>query len=77
MAALTREEWWLHERPRVDMRRSLDGLSRFLATARVAKHRLFAWVDATTLPDSQIIAFARDDDYSSACSTRGRTNSGR
>ncbi|MDP8972026.1 MAG: hypothetical protein M3N45_02365 [Actinomycetota bacterium] len=59
----TRAEWWLHERPRVDMRRGLDGLSRFLATARVAKHRLFAWVEAATLPDSQIIVFARADDY--------------
>jgi type II restriction/modification system DNA methylase subunit YeeA len=38
-------------------------LSRFLATARVAKHRLFAWVEAKTLPDSQIIAFASEGDY--------------
>ena len=60
----TRAEWWLHERPRVDMRRALDGLKRYLATARVAKHRLFVWLEGTTLPDSQIIAFARDDDYS-------------
>ncbi|MDP9487788.1 MAG: class I SAM-dependent DNA methyltransferase, partial [Actinomycetota bacterium] len=60
----TRVEWWLHERPRVDMRRALDGLTRYLATARVAKHRLFVWLEGTTLPDSQIIAFARDDDYS-------------
>jgi len=53
----------LHERPRVDMRRGLSGLSRFLATARVSKHRLFAWLEATTLPDSATIAFAREDDY--------------
>ncbi len=59
----TRKKWWLHERPRVEMRNALDGLSRYLATARVAKHRLFVWLDAATLPDSQVIAFARDDDY--------------
>ncbi len=59
----TRPEWWLHERPRVDMREALTGLSRYLATARVAKHRLFVWLDEATLPDSQIIAFAHDDDY--------------
>jgi type II restriction/modification system DNA methylase subunit YeeA len=29
----------------------------------VAKHRLFAWIDGNTLPDSQIIVFARQDDY--------------
>jgi type II restriction/modification system DNA methylase subunit YeeA len=59
----TRAEWWLHERPRVDMREALNGLPRFLATARVAKHRLFVWLDGSTLPDSQVIAFAREDDY--------------
>lgn len=32
-------------------------------TPRVAKHRLFVWVDAKVLPDSAVIAFARDDDY--------------
>ena len=59
----TRSEWWLHERPRVDMRRAFADLSRFLGTPRVTKHRLFVWLDETTLPDSQVIAFARDDDY--------------
>nr|MDP9473895.1 class I SAM-dependent DNA methyltransferase [Chloroflexota bacterium] len=59
----TIREWWLHERPRVEMRTALAGLPRFLGTARVAKHRLFAWLDGSTLPDSQIIVFARDDDY--------------
>ncbi|MET8351462.1 type IIL restriction-modification enzyme MmeI [Micromonospora sp. NPDC005206] len=34
-----------------------------LATPRVAKYRLFAWLPTTTLPDSQLIVFARDDDY--------------
>jgi type II restriction/modification system DNA methylase subunit YeeA len=59
----TRSEWWLHERPRVDMREALTGLARFLATARVAKHRLFVWLDRTTLPDTRLFVFARDDDY--------------
>ena len=58
-----RDLWWIHMEPRPAMRRARDGLPRFLATARVAKHRLFIWLEGTTLPDSQIIAFARDDDY--------------
>jgi len=58
-----RDLWWIHMEPRPAMRQALTGSSRFLATARVAKHRLFAWLQDTTLPDSQIIAFARDDDY--------------
>ncbi len=59
----TRAEWWLHERPRVEMRHALNGLPRFLCTPRVSKHRLFVWLQAGTLPDSATIAFARDDDY--------------
>jgi type II restriction/modification system DNA methylase subunit YeeA len=59
----TIEQWWLHERPRVDMREALAGLSRYIITPRVSKHRLFAWVAAGTLADSATIVFARDDDY--------------
>ena len=44
------------------MWRALDGLPRFIATPRVAKHRLFVWLDARTLPDSQVIVVARDGD---------------
>jgi hypothetical protein len=29
----------------------------------VTKHRLFVWLTPETLPDHQLIAFARDDDY--------------
>jgi hypothetical protein len=39
------------------------GLARFLATPRVAKHRIFVWVPAGTLPDSRVYVFARSDDY--------------
>lgn len=59
----TISSWWLHERPRVDMRNAMKGLSRYIATPRVAKHRVFAWLPAATLPDCALIAFARDDDY--------------
>jgi type II restriction/modification system DNA methylase subunit YeeA len=56
-------QWWLHERPRDDMRDALEGLPRFISTPRVSKHRLFVWLDADTLADSATIVFARDDDY--------------
>ena len=55
--------WWLHERPRPEMRRSLEGLKRYLATPTAAKHRLFVWMPSDVLPDHQLIAIARDDDY--------------
>ena len=44
------------------MWRALNGLSRCVATARVAKHRLFVWLDARVVPDSKVIVIARDDD---------------
>ena len=56
-------KWWLHERPRPEMRQALDGLSRYVITPTTAKHRLFAWLSADVLPDHALIAVARDDDY--------------
>jgi len=55
--------WWLHWNPRPEMRRSLSGLKRYVATPRVAKHRIFVWLDGTVLPDAQLVVFARSDDY--------------
>ena len=57
-----RDFWWRHERPRPEMWRALDGLSRYIATPTVAKHRLFTSLDARICPDHQLIVIARDDD---------------
>jgi hypothetical protein len=58
-----RERWWLHAEARPGMRAALLGLSRYIATPPLAKHRLFAWLEASVLPDHQLVVFARDDDY--------------
>ena len=57
-----RRNWWRHVEPRQGMWRALGGLSRYIATPTVAKHRLFAWYDARDCPDHQLIVIARDDD---------------
>ena len=57
-----RDFWWRHERLRPAMWEALDGLSRYIATPTVAKHRLFVWIDARICPDHQLIVIARDDD---------------
>ena len=57
-----REYWWRHVEPRQGMWRALDGLTRYITTARVAKHRLFVWCDARICPDAQLIVIVRDDD---------------
>jgi hypothetical protein len=55
--------WWQHVEPRPALRETMAPLGRFIATPRVSKHRLFAWMTAPTLPDCQLIVFARSDDY--------------
>ena len=57
-----REVWWRHQRPRPEMWAAVNGLSRYIATPTVAKHRLFVWCDARICPDHQLIVIARDDD---------------
>jgi type II restriction/modification system DNA methylase subunit YeeA len=55
--------WWIHQRPRPDMRAALTRLKRYIATPCVSKHRIFVWLDTSILPDHQLIVFARDDDF--------------
>ena len=55
--------WWLHQRPRPQMRKALSDLDRFIVTPRISKHRVFQWVHQPTLPDSALDVFAKDDDY--------------
>jgi hypothetical protein len=54
--------WWIHVEPRPAMRQALPS-GRCLATPNVTKHRLFTFLDGGTLPDHQLIVFARSDDY--------------
>jgi len=55
--------WWIHQRPRGDMRMALNSLARFIVTPSVSKYRVFMWITPPTLPDHAVLAFARDDDY--------------
>ncbi len=57
-----RTYWWRHVEPRRGMWDALDGLTRYIATPTVAKHRLFTWLDVRVCPDHQLIVIARDDD---------------
>ena len=59
-----KRNWWLLGEPMPKMRKFLQPLERFIVTPRVSKYRLFAWVKAPLLPDSAIVAIARDDDTS-------------
>ncbi|MBX3398331.1 MAG: class I SAM-dependent DNA methyltransferase [Gemmataceae bacterium] len=61
--AAYRDYWWIHAEPCEVMRQQIFPLTRFLTTTVVSKHRIFAWIIPPTIPDHQLIAFARSDDY--------------
>lgn len=46
--------WWRHAEARPGLRRALAPLSRYIATPRVARHRIFVWLDKAVLPDSRL-----------------------
>jgi len=54
----------LHARPAPDLRAAVKSLQRFIATPRVAKHRLFVWLSAPVVIDGQLVVTARADDTS-------------
>jgi type II restriction/modification system DNA methylase subunit YeeA len=58
-----RSEWWLHGRPRPELREATRNLQRVLVTPRVSKYRLFTFAPGNAYIDSAVVAFARDDDY--------------
>jgi hypothetical protein len=62
-SACCRDRWWLHHNPRPELRAALSGLPRYVATVRHSKHRVFAWLPSSIVPDSALIAVARADDY--------------
>ncbi|MEM1058157.1 MAG: DNA methyltransferase [Verrucomicrobiota bacterium] len=52
------EKWWLFGKTRAELRHSLEGLSRYVATVETSKHRFFEFLDAQVLPDNMLIAIA-------------------
>ena len=57
-----REYWWRHVEPRQGMWAALTGLSRYVGTTLVSKHRVFTWFDVRICPSNTVIVIARDDD---------------
>lgn len=59
-----KERWWLHGRLGTEWRSSIADLPRYIATTRVAKHRTFVWLPATSWPSDAVVGIARSDDTS-------------
>ncbi|HOM13692.1 MAG TPA: N-6 DNA methylase [Rubrivivax sp.] len=60
--ARTNERYWLFQWSRPVMRGAIAGLRRFTVTPEVAKHRVFAWLDAAAVADKNLVVIARADD---------------
>jgi hypothetical protein len=56
-----RQKWWIYAEPRQDLRRSALELTRFIATCRTAKHRIFSFEPILTLPDAKVIFIGLED----------------
>lgn len=54
--------WWRHARTASDMRGAIASGERFIATAIVAKYRLFVWRESCVLPSHAVAVFSRQDD---------------
>lgn len=58
-----RDLWWLAAEPRSEIRRALEGLTRFIVTPRTSKHRTFQFVESDTLPEARVVAVALCDGF--------------
>ena len=61
---VARRLWWRYWRSRPEFYSASANCSRIIITPRVSKHRLFVWRHNRVLPDSAVVAIARDDDTS-------------
>lgn len=56
-----REKWWLFERPRVSLRKALNGLSCYFAISQISKYTNFRSFDISILPCEATMIVASDD----------------
>lgn len=61
--AIYRDNWWLFGEARKDLRATLVGQDRYIATVKTAKHSVFQFLDVNILPDSKLIAIALGGAY--------------
>ena len=61
--ATYKNNWWIFGEPRRDLRPTLAGLSRYIATVETSKHRIFQFLEAAILPDNMVVAIGSDDAF--------------
>ena len=58
-----RRRWWVFGEPRSSFRPGLAGLSRYMVTPHISKHRVIQLVPGDIIPDHMVIAFALQDGW--------------
>jgi type II restriction/modification system DNA methylase subunit YeeA len=56
-----RRLWWRYAEPRPAMRKAISGLTRYIATPMVSKHRVFMWRSTEEISANLLNVIARDD----------------
>ena len=55
--------WWIYGEPRIELRRALLELPRYIVTAVTAKHRIFCFLPMDVIPDDALVCIATDDAF--------------
>jgi hypothetical protein len=58
-----RINWWIFGEARRDLRTTLTGLPRYIATVETAKHRSFQFLGADIAPDNKLVCIALADAF--------------
>ena len=58
-----RTKWWIFGEPRANFRPALVNLNQFVVTTRTARHRIFTFLSADTIPDEKLVVIAIDDAF--------------
>ncbi|MFD2515205.1 class I SAM-dependent DNA methyltransferase [Pontibacter locisalis] len=57
------KEWWLYGKTRPQLRQTIKGLAKFIATSRTAKHRVFQLLSSINQIESEVVVIGIDDTY--------------
>jgi len=58
-----KRNWWLFGETVGRLRKSLQGLQRYIATVETSKHKPFVFVEGDIIPDHKLYAIASDDAF--------------
>ncbi len=58
-----RDEWWLFEANRAELRAAVSSLARFIVTVENSPNRYFTFVTSDVLPDQKLRVIASDDAF--------------